>query len=80
MFNKLVIENMFIGHENLNIQNVFLFLYIFSWNKHRYEYIKINFRCREKVKHTVKMRYIWFCLNVVLSGVVLISCHYELEA
>ena len=30
MFSKLVIENMFTGHENLNIQTIFLFLYIFS--------------------------------------------------
>ena len=80
MFRKLVIENMLIGHENLNIQTIFLFLYIFSENKHRYEYVKINFRSREKVKHAVRMKYIWFCLNVVLSGVILISCHCELEA
>ena len=30
MFSKLVIENMFISHENLNIQIIFLFIYIFS--------------------------------------------------
>ena len=51
MFSRLVIENMFTGHENLNIQTVFLFLYLFSGNKHRYEYVKINFGYREKVKH-----------------------------
>ena len=80
MFSKLHIENMFTSHENLNIQTIFLFSYIFSENKHRYEYVKVNFRSREQVKHAVIMRYIWFCLNVVLSGVVLISCHCELEA
>ena len=80
MFSRLVIENMFTGHENSNIQTVFLFLYLFSGNKHRYEYVKINFGYREKVKHAVRMRNIWFCLKVVLSRVVLISCHCELEA
>ena len=58
MFRKLVIENMLIGHENLNIQTIFLFSYIFSENKHRYEYVKVNFRSREQVKHAVIMRYI----------------------
>ena len=55
-------------------------VYLFSENKHRYEYIKINFGYREKVKHAVRMRYIWFFLKVVLLGVVLISCHCELKA
>ena len=80
MFSKLLIENMFTSHENLNIQTIFLFLYLFSENKHRYEYVKINFGYREKVKHAVRMRYIWFFLKVVLLGVVLISCHCELKA
>ena len=45
------------------------------------KYIKINFGNREKVKHAVRMRYIWFCLKLlVMSRVILISCHCELEA
>ena len=80
MFSKHVVFKMFHVNKILKFKQFYEVLCLFSENKHRYEYVKINFRSREKVKHAVRMRYIWFFLNVVLSRVVLISCHCELEA
>ena len=56
MFSKHVVFKMFHVNKILKFKQFYEVLCLFSENKHSYEYVKIQFGYKGRVKHAIRMR------------------------